>query len=78
LCETENIHPGTFNHGATLEAAAAAIQVPAVKVLPHSCLLHGFSATRAQNRLANTSFPNESSNFFFCSEINQLSMLQSE
>lgn len=54
LSETENIHAGFFNHGVTLEAAAT--QVSAVKVLPRSSLLHGFSATRAQNRLANTSF----------------------
>lgn len=71
LYETENNHAGILSNGATLEEAA-------VKVLPHSCLLHGFSAKAAQNRLVNTSFLNESSNFFFCSEINQVSVLKSE
>jgi hypothetical protein len=64
-------------HGTRL-AAATALQAVVVKYLPHSCLLHGVSAVTDQNWLANNSLSKVSSNFFFCSEMNQVSMQKDE
>lgn len=73
----KNTWAGILNHGDPLDVAIA-LQEAVVKFLPRSCFLHGVSAVTDQNRLANNSFLNVSSNFFFCSEMNQVSVQKNE
>lgn len=51
---------------------------PCSQCLPHSSVLYGVSAVTDQNWLANNSFLKVSSNFLFCSEMNQVSMQKDE